>query len=69
MSNKKLCLIGASSDLGLAIAKTATELAGIEVYGISRKDVKENYKKTQCVSTFYMKSATNALLFQHVRKV
>ena len=46
MSNKKLCLIGASSDLGLAIAKTATELTGMEVYGISRKDVKENYKKT-----------------------
>ena len=52
MSNKKLCLIGASSDLGLAIAKTATELAGIEVYGISRKDVKENYKKTLIIPDY-----------------
>ena len=46
MSNRKLCLIGASSDLGLAIAQTASELAGIEVYGISRNELTTTYKKT-----------------------
>ena len=52
MSNRKICLIGASSDLGLAIAQVASELAGIEVYGISQNKLVLNYKKTLTVHDY-----------------
>ena len=40
MSSKKICLIGASSDLGMKIAKLCNEIDGLYVYGVSRSKEK-----------------------------
>lgn len=52
MSSKKLCLIGANSDLGSAIAKVSSKLSDIKVYGISRNSLGGGYEKILVVNDY-----------------
>lgn len=54
MSSKKVCLIGANSDLGREIAKLCNEIDGLYVYGVSRskEEINSPYESMLSISSY-----------------
>ena len=54
MSSKNICLIGASSDLGIEIAKLCKEIDGLYVYGVSQSNAEIDglYESVLSISSY-----------------
>ena len=54
MSSKNICLIGASSDLGIEIAKLCKEIDGLYVYGVSQSNAEIDvlYERVLSISSY-----------------
>ena len=54
MSSKNICLIGASSDLGIEIAKLCKKIDGLYVYGVSQSNAEIDvlYERVLSISSY-----------------